>query len=140
MRTSTRVACITLGLVAAGGVLGALAAALAAVLGFGVFAALIGRQLLDPAAALFVGGVAARIGAALGIVVGPLAAWLLLREVPLGRALLGTTLGALIGGLLGLPAALLGDAGAGSAALLLGLPVLGAVAAAWSLRHAPPRA
>ena len=56
-----------------------------------------------PGAALEPGllGFGATFGAVLGAVLLPLAGWLLMRRVPLGRALLGTAAGAVSGGLLG---------------------------------------
>ena len=45
---------------------------------------------------------AAAIGGLLGMVLGPTAAWLLMRHVPIGRALGETALGTAIGSLLGL--------------------------------------
>jgi hypothetical protein len=44
-------------------------------------------------------GAAAACGAALGAVLGPLALWTLLREVPVGRAVLLGALGTAVGGL-----------------------------------------
>lgn len=46
--------------------------------------------------------VGAAVGAACGILCGPIAAWTLLRRVPLGRAILEPSIGAAIGGALGL--------------------------------------
>ena len=46
-------------------------------------------------------GVAAAIGAAVGAVAAPIAGWLLLRHVPLGRAFMGLTVGTVIGGAIG---------------------------------------
>jgi len=40
-------------------------------------------------------------GAPLGATLFPLAGWLLMRRVPIGRALLGTMLGTILGGLVG---------------------------------------
>lgn len=40
----------------------------------------------------------AAFGAVFGIVLGPIGAWLLMRDVPLGLAVGGTTLGTIIGG------------------------------------------
>ena len=45
--------------------------------------------------------VAATLGVMLGAVCAPLAGWLLLRYVPLGRAFGGVTIGAIVGGVLG---------------------------------------
>lgn len=88
---------VTLGLAAAGAVAGGVA-------GF-LFAAVVtatataGLPSLGVAVTVLAfGGIA---GAALGTVLGPVAAWLLMRHVPLGLAIGGTTLGALAGGLAG---------------------------------------
>jgi len=48
-------------------------------------------------------GVAGLIGGICGLVVGPLAAFGFLRRVPLGRLFAETALGAMLGGLVGLP-------------------------------------
>ncbi|HEY0035035.1 MAG TPA: hypothetical protein VGB66_00030 [Longimicrobium sp.] len=40
----------------------------------------------------------AAFGAVVGMILGPLGAWLLMRDVPLGRAVGGTTLGTVLGG------------------------------------------
>jgi hypothetical protein len=52
----------------------------------------------------FVGlmGWGAMVGAALGAVLGPISAWLLMRHVPIGLALAGTALGTLIGAVIGI--------------------------------------
>ncbi|HSA55921.1 MAG TPA: hypothetical protein VLE53_09460 [Gemmatimonadaceae bacterium] len=47
-------------------------------------------------------GLAALVGAALGVVLLPATAWWLMRHVPLGRALLGTVVGTLVGGGIGM--------------------------------------
>jgi hypothetical protein len=50
--------------------------------------------------------IGALFGAGLGAVLGPLAGFSILRHVPLGRAIGWTALGALIGGVVGMPLAL----------------------------------
>ena len=52
-------------------------------------------------------GMAALVGASLGAVLLPATAWWLMRHVPLGRALLGTVAGTLIGGGIGMLASAL---------------------------------
>jgi hypothetical protein len=90
-----RAVAVTIGLSVAGAAFGAVAGATALAIallwseGLGLFSA--SRILLLPAL----------IGAVLGAVCAPLAGWLLLRHVPLGRAFGGLTLGATIGGLVG---------------------------------------
>lgn len=116
-----RIIVVTLGLVGAGAGFGAAAA----VLGLGAVTAVLslvggrGDNLFFREA--FV--VAAETGAALGAVLGPAAGWLVLRSVPLGRAVAWTTLGTAVGAAAGSPlphGALLGAAtGFGGACLWL---------------------
>jgi len=115
---------VTLGLSLAGIVFGGLAGVVALTInllltdGFGLHAV--------PA----VYAVAATLGAMLGAVCAPLAGWLLLRYVPLGRAFAGLTIGAVIGGVIGwfLPRSIAnGDA-------LLIAAALGALSAAVTMR------
>jgi hypothetical protein len=75
-----------------GAVCGALLMAVADVIHFGT------ASLRDPIAE----GVAAEVGALLGGVLAPVASFLLMRHVPLWRAIAETTLGACAGALLGL--------------------------------------
>ena len=67
-----------------------------------------------------VGGV---VGAACGLVCGPVAAWTMLRNVPLGRAILEPSVAAAIGGAVGLllaePRGIWGPIGGAVAGLLL---------------------
>jgi hypothetical protein len=76
---------------AAGAIAGALVAVLAISLSLGPLEAL-DLELL---------GFGATLGAPLGAVLLPISGWLLMRRVPLGRAMLGTMLGAIAGGLMG---------------------------------------
>lgn len=61
-------------------------------------------QLMSPApgmdvfALMFLG----TLGAIYGFVLGPIGAWVVMREVPLGRAVVGTTVGAVAGGMVAL--------------------------------------
>jgi hypothetical protein len=118
-----RVAAVTGGLIAAGAVAGGIASALTV---GAVMMVTEPREIFrDPEFLLFAG----MIGAAFGSVLGPLAAWLLMRHVPLGVAIGGTMLGTLIGGV---------------AALMLGggvfaLPLAGFAASALAIRLAVPR-
>jgi hypothetical protein len=94
-RSPARILAVILGLVAGGAVFGALAGAVAltlvmTLLGWGL-SGMYGDLLLE----------AARMGAVLGAVLFPTAGWTLLRRVPLGRALIGTFVGTVIGGILG---------------------------------------
>ena len=90
-----RVIVITSGLALAGALLGALA---------GTLALAIGVAITEGPSALSIESVflfPAVWGALFGAVGGPLAAWLLMRRVPIGRALTGSVLGAVIGGVVG---------------------------------------
>lgn len=90
-----RVIGVTLGLSATGAVLGGVAGAVA--LGIGLlFKA--GLDTFSHLSVLLIPGV---IGAGLGSVCAPLAGWLLLRRVPLGRAFAGLVVGTVLGGLAG---------------------------------------
>lgn len=96
MRQRIRIAAVTAGLVVAGGVFGTIA---------GTLVLLVWLVVLDPSnlslaglgTMLFAGTV---IGGGLGAVLGPLAAWTVMRDVPLWLAVGGTTLATFtIGGL-----------------------------------------
>jgi len=90
-----RIFVVTLGLSAAGAVFGGVAGAVA----LAISLVLSGDydHLNEPL--LF--AVAATLGAMLGAGCAPLAGWLLLRRVPLGRAFGGLTVGATVGGVVG---------------------------------------
>jgi hypothetical protein len=113
-----RVAGVTAGLAIAGAVSGAvvadvvLATALLVTQGPGA----VFRDWL----VYFVGGA---VGGGCGLICGPIAAWTLLRNVPLGRAILEPSIGAAIGGALGLffaePGGIFAPIGGAIAGLLL---------------------
>ena len=90
-----RIAAVTAGLMVAGGVFGTIAGMIV-LIAWGMFDAgpfhftLNGLSLLLQISVIF--------GGVLGAVLGPIAAWLLMRHVPLGLAVGGTTLGTLAGG------------------------------------------
>ncbi|HLL47370.1 MAG TPA: hypothetical protein VK399_11715 [Longimicrobiaceae bacterium] len=92
-----RIAAVTAGLAATGAIVGAAAGAAMCVLTMllsGEPSKLwVARDLLT---------FAASFGARAGAVLGPVAAWLLMRHVPLGLAIGGTALGTLAGGAMGL--------------------------------------
>jgi hypothetical protein len=90
-----RVLLVTLGLTFAGAVLGGVAGAVALAIALAVTE--------GPAAAAdaTVLAFAAYFGAVLGAVAGPAAAWVLLRDVPLGRLFMGSVAGTVIGGVAG---------------------------------------
>ncbi|MGH7528136.1 MAG: hypothetical protein ACREMX_15685 [Gemmatimonadales bacterium] len=91
-----RVLAVTAGLVLTGVVVGAACGGIAIAL----VAVLSGdwRSALRPGL-WTLGGV---VGAVIGAVVAPVMSWLLLRHVPLGRAILQTAVGTILGGALGL--------------------------------------
>jgi hypothetical protein len=137
-----RIVAVTLALGAVGAVVGAVLAVLSLA---GVLLA-IGRFYLAPGPFLFVAG----FGAALGFVLAPLAAWTLMRYVPLWRALvetaLATAVGIAIGSLVGpvrggdlLWPVTLGLAGFGAAALRLRAKFRDAERAASASAAAPTR-
>ena len=78
--------------------------------------------------------IGAGVGALCGAVFGPLVSWTLLRSVPIGRAVIETSVGAAIG------AAIAATARVPSFLALLGIALAGAVAAAIRLRFAAGRA
>jgi hypothetical protein len=87
-----RVLAVTLGLVATGGLVGAVCGALAFAMVLGVAGESIDTGLLS------IGGA---FGAVTGTIVAPLVSWLFLRRVPLGRAITQTALGTILGGAIG---------------------------------------
>jgi lysylphosphatidylglycerol synthetase-like protein (DUF2156 family) len=93
--SSRRIVVVTLGLSATGAVLGGIAGAGA------LSVALLFTDRLQVFRELDLLIIPAMIGALLGSVCAPLAGWLLLRRVPLGRAFGGLVLGTVAGGLLG---------------------------------------
>jgi len=117
-----RVAAVTGGLVVAGAVAGAVAATLAV---GAVMMTTEPREIFRDPELLLIG---VKMGAAFGSVLGPLAAWLLMRHVPLGVAIGGTMLGTLAGAVAGL---MVGGA--------LVLPLAGFAASALAIRIAVPR-
>ena len=89
-----RVVAVTAGLSIAGAAFGGIAGATA----LGIVLVASGGATLKDFLVLAIPGV---IGAALGAVLTPLAGWLLLRRVPLGRAFAWLTAGTVAGGILG---------------------------------------
>lgn len=86
---------VTLGLSAAGGVAGAITGGVT-----GILVALpMGKMEFGFGLDVFTVG--AMVGGALGTLLLPIAAWTLMRNVPFGKALLGTIAGALLGGFAG---------------------------------------
>ena len=96
MGRTKRILAVTAGLVVAGAVIGAvlgvLVLALTAVI-LGGWSSLRFDGLLLPMGLVF--------GAMRGAVLAPAAAWLLMRDVPLGRAIGGTALGTVLGAVMG---------------------------------------
>src|SRR5262245_28402711 len=92
MTRAGRIAVVTIGLISAGIILGALAGGSA----FTIVGLLAGERMSTDAF-----GFGAIFGAPLGAVTAPLLSWLLLRRVPIGRMLLFCTIGTVIGGVIG---------------------------------------
>ena len=90
-----KVILVTLGLMAAGAVFGALAGILAIIVAAAVTEGM--PSVFDLEVLAFVGFV----GAFFGGVLFPLAMWLVMRTVPLGLAVLGTVVGTALGGMAG---------------------------------------
>jgi hypothetical protein len=115
---------ITLGLLAVGAAVGAIAGALVVVVGMALTDGV--RTLTDP----FLPGAGGLFGAIIGASLAPLAGWLLLRHVALGRAISVTALGTVAGGITGWTTRAAGDEVSG--ALLVG--IVGFLVAALYLR------
>jgi hypothetical protein len=95
MNHKAKVFLVTVGLMAAGAVFGAIA---------GILALIIASALTESVSAVMDGEVLAIVGvvgAFFGGVLFPLAMWLVLRSVPLGLAVLGTVVGTALGGMAG---------------------------------------
>lgn len=144
MRRATRILAVTGGLMVAGAVFGGIAGATA----LGIAVALTDR--IANAADFGMLAFAAWFGAIVGAVAAPAAGWLLLRRVPLGRAVGWTTLGAVTGGIGGwlLAIALRSEVGrglpflgnaieSGIAGAVVGFVVAAVLARRRSSRHGP---
>jgi hypothetical protein len=97
MARTTRIIAVTLGLSVAGAVFGALAGAIALALSL----LLTGGGNVFSAETVFVLSIPAKLGGSLGAIGAPAVAWILLRRVPLGKAVLVTTIGTVTGGVTG---------------------------------------
>ena len=95
MSMLTRILLITLGLSAAGFVAGGVAGMVM----MAVWLSLDGLRAAGDRGMLLFGGL---FGGGVGAVIGPIAAWLLMRSVPLGLAIGGTAVGTVAGAMLGL--------------------------------------
>jgi hypothetical protein len=136
MVSPRRVLAVTAGLILTGMVVGALCAGVALAL---VMAARgQWRAVFDPA----LWALAAAVGGAIGSVAAPLMSWLFLRRVPLGRAIVQTALGTIIGGAVTFPMFLgpLGGALLGFSAAALRLFVVTRVPERRRLRLGDPPA
>jgi hypothetical protein len=91
-----RIAAVTAGLAIAGALVGAICGAVMML----AFILIEESGMLRDLLPLLAWG--AMVGAALGAVLGPLSAWLLMRHVPIGLALAGTALGTLVGAVIGI--------------------------------------
>ena len=123
MTRLSRIVVVTIGLVCAGIVSGALAGGTAFALVVVLADGRISTELFE---------IGAIFGAPLGAIVAPLLAWLLLRRVPLGRMFLVCSVGTAIGGVVGWFAT-----GAGGDIILnpIGGAFIGCVVAAIALWH-----
>ena len=110
-----RILTVTAALAGVGAVTGAFAGSAVAFLAVLIRVGL--RQALDLDLVEF----GASVGAPLGAVLFPLAGWLLMRRVPIGRALVGTMIGTIVGGLVGWFAPLHGPGDIIDRTLLCGL-------------------
>ncbi len=117
-----RILAVTAGLAVAGAIVGAIAGAAALAI-WGLFVQGPPSGAVGNGFGSFLAA-GAGIGALFGVVLGPAAAWLLMRTVPLGRALFGTAVGTVIGGVAGLALGL----------NPIAMPVAGFLAAALALR------
>jgi hypothetical protein len=95
MGRGRRILAVTAGLIGFGAIAGAIAGALVAMLAIAI------RRGPLEALDLDLAEIGATLGAPLGALLLPAAGWLLMRRVPLGRAMLGTMLGTVAGGLIG---------------------------------------
>ena len=92
-----RIIAVTIGLSVTGAIFGALAGAIALLVVLALNGTL--RHLALPALQMF--AIPAIIGAFLGALGAPAIAWLLLRYVPLGKAVAWSTVGTVAGGIIG---------------------------------------
>jgi len=92
MVSARRVVAVTLGLIGAGAIFGALAG------GIALSISLLITENDTSGSGLMIG---AFFGAPLGAIAAPTAAWLLLRRVPLGRVFAGSVAGTVLGGVVG---------------------------------------
>ena len=106
MSRVARILFVTAGLSAAGAVLGALASVGALTAVIGVMAVTGKAEFALSAEVLSVAG---SVGAVAGTVLGPLTAWLALRRVALGRAMLTTTAATMAGAIVGTPVPFVGS-------------------------------
>lgn len=125
MTRARRIFAVTAGLFAAGAIVGAVTGGLIVA----VIVSFVTRSAPPLSPELF--GIGAMFGAPLGAVLFPAAGWLLMRHVPLGKALVGASVGTVAGGLAGwfLPI------GTDPLARTLGLGVLGFAIAVMLLRR-----
>jgi len=116
MTRTHRIVAVTAGLALTGVVVGAVLGALI-VTGF-----LLARDP-HPTAAVdsFVLEIGAMFGAGVGVVFAPIAAWSLLRRIPLGRAIAEAAIGTVLGAVLGGPIAFVGPILGGIGGFVLGV-------------------
>jgi hypothetical protein len=97
MHGTTRILSVTAGLIVGGAIFGAVSAVLSLVIGSALTGTL--PQVLSHGRGLL--GFVSALGAVFGVALFPAAAWLLMRRVPVGQALLGTGAATIAGGVIG---------------------------------------
>jgi hypothetical protein len=130
--SASRILTVTLGLIGAGAVVGAVCGIVALAIVMSLTAK--PRLLLDPTL-YAIGGI---FGAVTGAIFAPTLSWLLLRRVPLGRAIAHTVVGAVLGGTIGFFLPVL-SFGFGAVPGFLWGGLLGATAGAARLRLVSPK-
>ena len=130
MSRARRIFAVTAGLAVTGAIVGTVVGAVVASVILGVLQR--SAPPLDPDLLL----IGATFGAPLGAILFPASGWLLMRHVPLGKALLGTSIGTLAGGIAGWFLPLGND----PLARTLSLGVLGFAIAVMLLRRSASRA
>jgi len=93
-----RILAVTVGVVGAGAVVGALCGVVLASLALLLTASI--NELMSRDTAVFL-GLCATVGGVVGGITSPIVAWGLLRRVPLGRAIVWGAVGTMLGGVIG---------------------------------------
>lgn len=128
-----RAVSITLAIALVGAIIGGVMGGLL----FAAWTSLHWLSMWDREGAARVIAVGAAAGAALGAVLAPLTSWVFLRRVPLGKALLQTTVGTTVGAAIGLAVDSVGPPNKFIIPASLAVAIVGFLAAATRLRFAP---